>query len=78
MNPSHTSQKCFCCLNIDKESRKRQARFCCIRCGHEENADINAAKNILAAGHAVLACEEGALATSKKQEPLNMGELVSA
>ncbi len=39
---------------------------------------INAAKNILAAGHVVLACGEGALAASMKQEPLNMGDLVSA
>ena len=78
VNPSQTSQKCSSCSNIDKENRKNQEKFCCMSCGHEENADINAAKNILAAGHAVLACEEGALATSKKQEPLNMGEVVSA
>jgi putative transposase len=25
-------------------------------CGHKDNADLNAAKNILAAGHAVSAC----------------------
>ena len=38
----------------------------------------NPGKNILAAGHAVLACGEDALANSMKQEPLNMGDLVSA
>ena len=27
----------------------------CVECGHSENADINEARNILAAGHAVLA-----------------------
>jgi len=43
-----------------------------------ENTDINAAKNILAAGHTVLVCGKDALATSVKQEPLNMGALVSA
>ena len=38
-------------------------------CGHSENADINAARNILAAGHAVLACGETAqLGYSMKQE----------
>ena len=47
-------------------------------CGYCINADINAAKNFLAAGHAVLACGEDVLANSMKQEPLNMGDLVSA
>jgi len=78
VNPSYTSQKCSSCKNIDKNNRKTQSKFCCISCGYTENADINAAKNILAAGHAVLACGEDALAISMKQEPLNMGDLVSA
>jgi putative transposase len=43
-----------------------------------ENVDINAAKNILAAGHVLLACGEVALATAMKQEPLNTGDRVSA
>jgi len=29
-----------------------------LSCGYTENADINAARNILAAGHVVLACGE--------------------
>ena len=29
----------------------------CLECGYTANADINGARNILAAGHAVLACE---------------------
>jgi len=78
VNPSYTSQKCSSCANIDKKSRISQSKFCCINCGHTENADVNAAKNILAAGHVVLACGEGALAASMKQKPLNMGDLVSA
>jgi putative transposase len=78
VNPSYTSQKCSSCANIDKKSRISQSKFCCISCGHTENADLNAAKNILAAGHVVLACGEDALAASMKQEPLNMGDLVSA
>ena len=42
----------------------------CVECGHSENADINAARNILAAGHAVLACGEMVqLDRSMKQEP---------
>ena len=46
------------CGEKDKASRQSQARYVCTSCGHEENADINAAKNILAAGHAVLTCGE--------------------
>ena len=53
-------------------------KFLCVKCGHKENADINAAKNILAVGLAVLACGEEALATSMNQEPLDMGDLVLA
>ena len=46
------------------------ARFACVECGFEENADLVGAINILAAGHAVLAC--GGMAQSgrpAKQEP---------
>jgi len=78
VNPAYTSQKCSSCEHekIDKNSRISQSKFCCTICGHTENADINAAKNILAAGHVVLACGEDALAAFMKQEPLNMGDLV--
>ncbi len=31
-------------------NRTSQATFRCLACGHADNADINAAKNILAAG----------------------------
>ena len=67
--PQYTSQRCSCCGHTAKENRNSQARFCCIVCGHSENADINAAKNIEAAGRAVLACGEMAIAVSTKQEP---------
>lgn len=49
VDPAYTSQTCSCCGTIDKASRKDQARFECGHCGHAENADINAAKNILQA-----------------------------
>ena len=50
--------------------RMAQAKFECVECGHSENADINAARNILAAGHAVLACGEMVqLDRSMKQKP---------
>lgn len=60
--PQNTSLTCRICGHKDKSNRQTQERFECTDCGHTENADINAAKNILAAGHAVLACGEGALA----------------
>ena len=74
----YTSQTCSVCGEKDKASRQSQERYVCTSCGYEANADINAAKNILAAGHAVLACGEDALATSMKQEPLGMSNLVPA
>ena len=40
-----------------------------LACNHTANADVNAAKNILAAGLAVLACGKAAFAVSTKQEP---------
>nr|MCR4623233.1 transposase [Alphaproteobacteria bacterium] len=51
-----TSQRCSCCGEEDKASRKTQSRYKCTSCGYEANADHNAAKNILAAGLAVTAC----------------------
>lgn len=74
----HTSQKCCVCKHVSQDNRKTQSKFLCVNCGHQENADINAAKNILAAGLAVLACGEEALATSAKQEPLDVGDLALA
>jgi len=65
----YTSQTCSKCGCIDKNNRKTQEKFKCTACGLEINADHNAALNILAAGHAVLACGEKALVSSKKQEP---------
>ena len=53
VNPAYTSQTCSCCGHVDKLNRKTQASFVCLACGHAEHADTNAAKNILAVGHAV-------------------------
>ncbi|GAV20557.1 putative transposase [Mariprofundus micogutta] len=57
INPRNTSRKCSACGFTDKVNRQTQAQFSCMACGHTENADVNAAKNILAAGYAVQACE---------------------
>jgi putative transposase len=68
--PQNTSRTCPCCGYVSGANRTTQARFVCVECGFEGNADLVGAINILAAGHAVLACGEmaqsGRLA---KQEP---------
>ncbi|MCI2420120.1 transposase [Saccharopolyspora sp. K220] len=66
---AYTSQMCSQCHYVDPESRESQARFRCTRCGHCDSADVNAAKNILAAGLAVTACGDRAARRSAKQEP---------
>ena len=68
--PRNTSRTCPVCGHISADNRKTQASFKCINCGFEANADHVAACNILAAGLAVIACGDGALAPSVKQEPL--------
>ena len=68
--PRNTSLTCNNCGCIDKGNRISQAQFKCVSCGHVDNADFNAAKNILAAGQAVSACGAGrAQASALKQEP---------
>jgi putative transposase len=42
---AYTSQKCSCCGHTDPENRNR-SRFLCRACGHRQNADLNAARNI--------------------------------
>ncbi len=46
INPAFTSQQCPCCGHISKDNRKTQEMFCCVECGYENNADINASINI--------------------------------
>ena len=57
INPRYTSQTCFNCKHVAKENRQTQSKFECVQCGYVANADVNAARNILAAGHAVLSAE---------------------
>ena len=45
--------------HVAKENRRTQAKFECVKCRYVANADFNAARNILAAGHAVLSAEGG-------------------
>jgi len=55
--PRNTSRTCPCCSHVSPDNRRTQARFECVECGFEENADVVGAINVLRAGHAQLACE---------------------
>ena len=46
IHPAFTSQRCSKCGHINPLNRTSQSDFCCVDCGHTENADTNAAKNI--------------------------------
>ena len=46
VNPQYTSQICNRCGYRDKNNRKTQSKFKCLKCHHEINADINASENI--------------------------------
>ncbi len=50
VNPQNTSRKCSKCGHTSKSNRQTQSEFVCEECGHDENADKNAAKNIKALG----------------------------
>jgi putative transposase len=65
--PAHyTSQTCPCCGHVAKENRKTQAKFECVDCGYENNADVVGAMNILARGYRVAACGEDGSGLARK------------
>lgn len=41
-----TSITCSACGTVDPQSRRSQSEFLCVHCGHADNADHNASKNI--------------------------------
>lgn len=56
VHASYTSKMCPICGCIEDENRPNQETFQCVECGHEDNADVNAAINIRnRVGEAVLA-----------------------
>ena len=50
VHPGRTSQTCHGCGAVDAANRVSQSTFRCQACGHSANADVNAARNILASG----------------------------
>lgn len=51
VNPAYSSQTCSSCGTVARDSRKSQAIFLCVSCGHSGNADHNAAIIILNRGN---------------------------
>lgn len=54
IDPRNTSRTCGCCNHVDASSRIDRDRFLCRSCGHEEHADINAARVIQQRGLSAL------------------------
>lgn len=54
VNPAYTSKTCSSCYHIGD---RRNKAFKCKNCGHNEDADINASKNIATLG-GIIACPE--------------------
>lgn len=47
VHPEYTSKRCPVCGCIEDENRPNQETFECIQCGYKDNADHNAAMNIM-------------------------------
>ena len=47
VDPRNTSRRCSSCGYVAQENRESQAVFLCKKCGHSDNADHNAAVNIV-------------------------------
>jgi len=43
---AYSSQECSVCHFPDRANRPDQERFCCVVCGFQTHADLNAAENI--------------------------------
>jgi putative transposase len=79
VDPKNTSRTCPCCGHVSAGNRKTQALFACVKCGHEANADHVGALNVLAAGHAAIAC--GGMVQAgrpSKQEPAEATQALAA
>ena len=75
--PRNTSRTCPACGHVSAGNRQTQARFACVECGYENNADLVGAINVLERGHRLLACGELAQSgRSVKQEPTEVSQLV--
>jgi putative transposase len=70
---AYTSQTCNACGHVARESRESQPSFQCVACGHQAHADVNAARNIGAAGQVVAARGGQGLSGPVNREPPTPG-----
>jgi putative transposase len=77
VDPRFTSQQCHPCGHTEAANRESQV-FRCQRCGHEDHADANAARNILARGLATLSGEVPARAPGHGARRLHQPLVTSA
>ncbi|QTR46626.1 transposase [Thiothrix litoralis] len=75
--PHYTSQECPECHHVSADNRQTQAKFVCVQCHYENNADHVGAINIKERGYRLLACGDAALSRSVKQEPTEVSQLSS-
>lgn len=68
VDPAGTSRSCARCGAEDRRSRSG-ARFCCTHCGHQDDADVNAAKVIL---QRALEVEQAGPGGAVKPKPLRL------
>jgi putative transposase len=77
--PQNTSRTCPNCAHVSKDNRLTQAKFLCVDCGYENNADVVGAINVLERGHRLLACGEWVQpGPSAKQEPIEVTQPIAA
>ncbi len=60
----NTSRTCSACGHVSAENRQKQARFACVECGYENNADLVGAINILNRGIKMLGGQDPADASA--------------
>ena len=68
VDPRNTSRTCAACGHVDAASRRSQAVFHWVACGHAHHADLNAAANILALGTGAAARGGGGIARPVNRE----------
>ena len=68
VDPAYTSQTCRGCGHVAAESRRSQSKFECVACGHQGNADVNAALNIQARGTGAAGRGGGGVARPVKRQ----------
>ncbi|MGY3494389.1 RNA-guided endonuclease InsQ/TnpB family protein [Bradyrhizobium sp. USDA 4502] len=79
IDPAETSRRCSCCQAVDAASRISRSHFVCTNCGAMSDADINAARNILAlginstGGPPGMACESSRTTGRKQEEDAREG-----